>query len=597
MPASYSFVAIFLSLSIIFVNGSHFLGGTINWRIQNSSTGSSSIGILITQTYSWTYVVGRCDGNATVTNQPVAGSGGTLTCSPSCPTGFTSVSATPDCTDLSVLNGIAVGQRSDIVYIPENSVFSAIYADSAWGTLALGGTNWAIASKINLVRRSDNNMFNNAPVATIMSPVNLEVNQKTWITLSVSDADGDIIRCRWAGLVNGVDECSSVCPPGALPANTTIYSNCTIEITGTIIGKRYAVVLMAEDFINSASTTPLSSVPVQFIVEVISPTSCPTPPETILAGSSCTPVKVNEVFRSTLLGFNYCGENITIVDIATLSFAENGTDTCPEAGSNITVVLSTTTATTESTTTSTTTTTVSRVAVTQQSNCINWPLVASLAALALAALACNLCLLCHVFKCCHSVTRRRQSQYDKSKDLISMMRTSKIESPHVLNESVYTIQNESINELNNHQTHSNITKNTNKKQSKVITVSPYRPRQLMKVSSYESDVNDQPINGNHPLSTIPPQNLKTNENRSNVHVTKIKKNQSKSISNHVSPKKTKTTNIAHVKICSHDYIPVKNMNTMKTDDLPDSSKKQIENKLQTKTGQSTSSNVTVAYVP
>jgi hypothetical protein len=58
-----------------------------------------------------------------------------------------------------------------------------------------------ITSHINLVRQSDNNMFNNAPVATVMSPINIEVNQTIVTSVSVSDTDGDFLRYRWASIV------------------------------------------------------------------------------------------------------------------------------------------------------------------------------------------------------------------------------------------------------------------------------------------------------------------------------------------------------------------------------------------------------------
>ena len=61
--------------------------------------------------------------------------------------------------------------------------------------------------------------------------------------------------------------------------------------------------------------------PVQFIVKVIAPPSCSTPPVVILAGPSCIPVTVNQTFTSQLLGINQCGANNNISDIATLSFA------------------------------------------------------------------------------------------------------------------------------------------------------------------------------------------------------------------------------------------------------------------------------------
>lgn len=245
MEIEFIFTVFVFVLFFNIVFSSHFLGGTITWRVENSLMNSSTIDIRITQTYSWTYIAGRCDGNAIATNQLVAGSGGVLSCSPSCPVGFGSISAMPFCTDVSPRNGIAVGQRSDVVSIPVGSNFSVIYASGSWGGLALGGGLWSISSRIELQPRSDNGFFNNAPVAIVMSPINIQQNQKTFITISVSDSDGDTLRCRWASASNnGVDECSSVCPPGVLPPNTTIYSNCTIEITGTVVGNRYAVALM-----------------------------------------------------------------------------------------------------------------------------------------------------------------------------------------------------------------------------------------------------------------------------------------------------------------------------------------------------------------
>jgi hypothetical protein len=141
---NFIFAIILISLFITIVNGSHFLGGTINWRVENSSTNSTLVAVLITQTYSWTYVTGRCDGNAIANNQLVSGASGVLTCSPSCPSGFGTVSAAPYCTDVSPLNGVAVGQRSDTVLIPVGSVFSVIYASNAWGNLTLGGGAWSV---------------------------------------------------------------------------------------------------------------------------------------------------------------------------------------------------------------------------------------------------------------------------------------------------------------------------------------------------------------------------------------------------------------------------------------------------------------------
>jgi hypothetical protein len=233
------------------IDGSHFLGGTINWRIQNISDNGTSVAVLITQTYSWTYVTGRCDNSSIANNQAVSGASGSITCSPSCPSGFGTVSAIPYCTDVSALDGVAVGQRLDTLIIPAGSDFWVIFSGNSWNNQVTGSYDWSITSRINLVRRSDNNMFNNAPVATVMSPINIQSNQTTSIIVSVSDADGDIVRCRWANASGSVDECGSVCPPSSLPANTVLNSNCTIQITGSIIGNAYAVTFIVSSFASS----------------------------------------------------------------------------------------------------------------------------------------------------------------------------------------------------------------------------------------------------------------------------------------------------------------------------------------------------------
>src|SRR2546428_278600 len=77
-----------------------------------------------------------------------------------------------------------------------------------------------------------NGLYNNAPVATEMSPINIIVNESTAIIFPVDDPDGDTVRCRWTNSSNGIDECGGRCPPTALPPNTIIYPNCTIIITG-----------------------------------------------------------------------------------------------------------------------------------------------------------------------------------------------------------------------------------------------------------------------------------------------------------------------------------------------------------------------------
>ena len=77
-----------------------------------------------------------------------------------------------------------------------------------------------------------------------------------------------------------------------------------------------------EDFIDSTSTIPLSAVPVQFLVNVVGPPACATPPEIIgiPPENSCTPVTIGQKFTTQLIAINRCDVNVTITDISTFSF-------------------------------------------------------------------------------------------------------------------------------------------------------------------------------------------------------------------------------------------------------------------------------------
>ncbi len=119
----------------------------------------------------------------------------------------------------------------------------------------------------------------------------------------MADADStDTLVCRWAiggptsgspttgaapaaNTIQHVDECGStgVCQP-AIPGATLYGSNCTLVFTlaTSQIGKYYAVALQIEDFYNTTTPTPMSSVPIQFLFyAVAAPTNCSVVPSII----------------------------------------------------------------------------------------------------------------------------------------------------------------------------------------------------------------------------------------------------------------------------------------------------------------------------
>jgi hypothetical protein len=325
----------FLSLLLLrgpIIEGNHFRGGTITWQpIINNVTANSTVSIMITQTYTWTLSQIGCNSSMITAQSPLvntgtkAGSGINLTCNASCSTsgGYVGneVPVVGYCTDFSTTLDLTVSQRSDIVNLTAGAYFTATFAAAGgWQTLALGSSaGWSLSSLIDLRVRSDNGLINTPPVATSMSYISVPVNVQQSIQIPVLDADNDVLRCRFA---NGPLECVNTCPPGSLPSGTSLASSCILTITGTTVGDYYLVAIQVEDFITNASTTPMSSVPLQFLIYVYAVQNCTLRPLLVadVSSDNCHGVQVGDNFTMTLTAINQCGSGRTISDIPTLSF-------------------------------------------------------------------------------------------------------------------------------------------------------------------------------------------------------------------------------------------------------------------------------------
>lgn len=234
------------------VHADHFLGGTITYRPLNLSATGSPIAIVITQTYSWSYKEVVCTNNMISNSSQIPSVGGTsgekLECVKNCgidAKGYTNVSVWPACTDISVPIGTTGSQRTDTVYLDSGDDFVVAFKGGSWRNLTtVYHGDWSLAAHFKIQPRPDNGLYNNAPITTVMSPVYVSFNQTMAIHLPVTDADGDVVRCRWANKSNGIDECSSVCPPSSLPPNTILFPNCTIITTGRNLSDWYAVAVM-----------------------------------------------------------------------------------------------------------------------------------------------------------------------------------------------------------------------------------------------------------------------------------------------------------------------------------------------------------------
>jgi hypothetical protein len=70
-------------------------------------------------------------------------------------------------------------------------------------------------------------------------------------------------------------------------------------------------ILQVEDFINTTSTSPMSSVPIQFLIEVITPNCSQVPVVIPLTG--CLDVQVNVSVTFTLYALNYCNRTVSMI--------------------------------------------------------------------------------------------------------------------------------------------------------------------------------------------------------------------------------------------------------------------------------------------
>lgn len=76
-----------------------------------------------------------------------------------------------------------------------------------------------------------------------------------------------------------------------------------------------------EDFLNSTSTTPLSSVPLQFLVRIVPSARCSSPRITLSPSiGSCLAVTVGQSVALQLIATIYCSGNVSIVDMPIQAF-------------------------------------------------------------------------------------------------------------------------------------------------------------------------------------------------------------------------------------------------------------------------------------
>ncbi|CAF4485263.1 unnamed protein product [Rotaria socialis] len=196
--------------SFLVTDEKHFNGGTITWAPIDPYDNGTSVGVTITQTYSWTYPYVKCENNVPITTTAFTGANANLTCVVDCLSdgGYSSapINILTDCTWASSSLKTMTSSRPKNVTLSADAYFYIANRGSAWTPLnnpPTAALEWSIVTFIDIRQRPDG-FINSAPVPQFISPQYAIVNRTTKITIPVSDPnDGDDIRCRWAVYTSG----------------------------------------------------------------------------------------------------------------------------------------------------------------------------------------------------------------------------------------------------------------------------------------------------------------------------------------------------------------------------------------------------------
>jgi hypothetical protein len=198
-------------------------------------------------------------------------------------TGWTVLNTRTACTDFSVNLDVSSGEKADLRTVNIGNSFSIGFVSGAWfATLVVGSSsNYNVVTRINTVVRPDG-LLNSSPVATTLPIIYKAVGVTHVHVVQMSDFDGtDTLRCRWSTSattnVNNFNECGGVC--SGVPGAVLFQNNCTLRFSLVTATWYAAVALQIEDYYNTAATTPMSSVGLQFLFYgYTNPTGCSAQP-------------------------------------------------------------------------------------------------------------------------------------------------------------------------------------------------------------------------------------------------------------------------------------------------------------------------------
>lgn len=251
----------------------------------NTTPSGGTVQILIRQRYTWRLsILSPICSSVNVTWPGLMGATGNLQCFVGSCINFNSTPVDGCCTDYSNALDWSSSERLDVKSVPIGVELVIGFSDFSFVVLAIAGNGiWYLTSRIDVSLRPDGKL-NTSPRTQIVPVIRRTINMTHILTIPMFDDDqSDLVRCRWStngtlNNTNNFDECASICDP-TLPFGYTLFNdNCTLIFTLNSLSY-YGITLQIEDYFNSTTTRPMSSIPVQFLLYGISsPIGCSMKP-------------------------------------------------------------------------------------------------------------------------------------------------------------------------------------------------------------------------------------------------------------------------------------------------------------------------------
>ncbi|UJR34805.1 hypothetical protein I4U23_027586 [Adineta vaga] len=308
-------------------------------RPLNATPSGSTAEILIYQKYFWnrqwgTFPAPDCTEPDVTAKRPIPVNA-YMVCLQNCssstyPTiGLSTIMTTTDCQTSSIINSWA-GERYERLTLPLTTSITMGYTSNQWMQNlygCTGGRQWSIVNRLNLALRPDG-FINSSPVTNSLPVILYPINTPIVHVVQMADNDPeDTPKCRWSNSdsvtnYNRHDECGCICN-GMISLGATLEeSTCTLSFILPTENLYYPVALQIEDYYNINDTSPMSSVPIQFLFYgyKTNTSACINRPSIIgvRPNRACIGVPIDVEFNETIIIETYCSDQ-TINDMVTSS--------------------------------------------------------------------------------------------------------------------------------------------------------------------------------------------------------------------------------------------------------------------------------------